>query len=82
MEAALLVRERIVYSESSFAELVLWQLPIPVEGITHRFNYRLAYVVKGVCVVRYDNESRKGDHRHFNIQGHPSLLTRKRASGF
>ena len=23
-------------------------------------------VVKGVCVVRYDNEVGKGDHRHFN----------------
>jgi hypothetical protein len=68
MEAALLVRERIVYSESSFAELVLWQLPIPVEGATHRFKCRLAYVVKGVCVVRDDNESRKGDHRHFGNQ--------------
>jgi hypothetical protein len=65
MEAALLIRERIVYSELSFAELVLWQLPVPVEGVTHRFKYRLAYVVKGVCVGRYDNESRKGGHRHF-----------------
>jgi hypothetical protein len=65
MEAALLVRERIVYSESSFAELVLWQLPTPAAGVTHRFKYRLAYVVRGVCVVRYDNESHKGDHRHF-----------------
>ena len=36
-----------------------------VESVTHRFKYRLAYVVKGVCVVRYGNESRKGDHRHF-----------------
>jgi len=65
MEAALLIQERIVYSELSFAELVLWQLPVPVEGVTHRFKYRLACVVKGVCVVRYDNESRKGGHRHF-----------------
>jgi len=24
----------------------------------------LAYVVRGVCVVRYDNETGKGDHRH------------------
>jgi hypothetical protein len=65
MEATVLVRDRIVYSESAFAELVLWRLPNPVEGVTHRFKYRLAYVVKRVCVVRYDNESRKGDHRHF-----------------
>lgn len=29
------------------------------------YKYRLAYVVRGVCVLRYDNESGKGDHRHF-----------------
>jgi hypothetical protein len=35
-----------------------------VAGSTHQFKYRLAYVVDGVCVVRYDNEVGKGDHRH------------------
>ena len=29
-----------------------------------RFKYALAYVVAGVCVLRYDNEAGKGDHRH------------------
>jgi hypothetical protein len=29
------------------------------------FMYRLAYVVRGECVLRYDNEVGKGDHRHF-----------------
>jgi hypothetical protein len=24
------------------------------------------YIVKGVCVVRYDNEVGKGDHRHID----------------
>ena len=24
---------------------------------------QLAYVVKGICVIRYDNEAGKGDHR-------------------
>lgn len=38
---------------------------LPVAGSTHAFKYRLAYVVDGVCVVRYDNEVGKGDHRHF-----------------
>lgn len=65
MKAVLLVRTRIVYSESAFAELVLWQLPKPVAGSGHSFKYRLAYVVHGVCVLRYDNEAGKGDHRHF-----------------
>jgi hypothetical protein len=66
MKAVELVRTRVSFSESAFAELVLWQVPKPVSGSTHGFKYRLAYVVGGVCVVRYDNEVGKGDHRHFD----------------
>ena len=65
MKAVELVRTRIVYSESAFAELVLWRLPKAIEGSSHRYKYRLAYVVHGECVLRYDNEAGKGDHRHF-----------------
>jgi len=66
MRAVQLVRSRIVYSERAFAELVLWQVPRPVTGAVHQFKYRLAYVVDGICVLRYDNEAGKGDHRHFD----------------
>ncbi len=65
MKAAELVRTRIAYSATTFAELVLWQLPSPMHGSTHAFKYRLAYVVDGTCVLRYDNEVGKGDHRHY-----------------
>lgn len=65
IRATLVVEARIVYAENAFAELVLWEVPSPVAGSRHRFKYRLAYVVDGRCVVRYDNESRKGDHRHY-----------------
>jgi hypothetical protein len=64
MKAILLVSTRITYSKSAFAELVLWRLTKPVEGSAHGFKYRLAYVVRGECVLRYDNEAGKGDHRH------------------
>ena len=65
MKAVVLIRTRIVYSTTAFAELALWQLPKPLAGSTHRFKYRLAYVVRGECVLRYDNEAGKGDHRHY-----------------
>ena len=65
MQAVELVRTRIIFSVSAFAELVLWQISKPVAGSTHGFKYRLAYVVDGVCVLRYDNEVGKGDHRHY-----------------
>jgi len=64
MDAEPLLAERLVLDELSFVELVVWQLTQPVAGCHHDLKYRLAYVVKGVCVVRYDNESGKGDHRH------------------
>jgi hypothetical protein len=65
MKAVPLLRTRIIYAETAFAELALWQLPKPAAGSAHRFKYRLAYVVRGACVLRYDNEDGKGDHRHF-----------------
>ena len=65
MKATLLARTRIVYSGRSFAELVLWRVPTSLAGSTHVYKYRMAYVVDAVCVVRYDNEVGKGDHRHF-----------------
>jgi Family of unknown function (DUF6516) len=65
MKATLVARTRIVYAESAFAELVLWKVPAPVAGSSHKFKYRLAYVVDSVCVIRYDNEVGKGDHRHY-----------------
>ena len=59
-----LVRQRVEIHVDAFAELVIWQLPAPLAGSTHTFKYRLAYVVRGICVLRYDNEAGKGDHRH------------------
>ena len=66
MKAIQLIYTRIIYSESAFAELVLWRLPKPLDGSLHDFKYRVAYIVRGECVLRYDNETGKGDHRHFD----------------
>ena len=46
-------------------EVVIWHLSEPVPGSIHSFKYRLFYgMANGVCLVRYDNERGKGDHRH------------------
>jgi hypothetical protein len=67
MKARLLLGRRVAVSEDAFADLVLWSLPTPAAGSAHSYKYRLAFVVKGECVLRYDNESGKGDHRHLGI---------------
>jgi hypothetical protein len=64
MAAELLIDERHVLDARAFVELVVWRLPRPARGSRHSFKYRLALVVDEVCVLRYDNESGKGDHRH------------------
>ncbi|HLF29557.1 MAG TPA: DUF6516 family protein [Xanthomonadales bacterium] len=65
MKAVELVRQRIVVAPDAFTEIVIWALPRPLAGSAHSFKYRLAYVIAGECVLRYDNESGKGDHRHY-----------------
>lgn len=64
MKAELLLRRRVPITEVSFIELVAWRVPTPLKGSTHYFKYRFAYVVNDICVLRYDNERGKGDHRH------------------
>lgn len=64
MKAELLLDERQVLAEDLFAELVIWRLPESARGSRHRFKYRLALVADGECVLRYDNETGIGDHRH------------------
>lgn len=71
MKATELLRTRVVLAEDAFTELVLWRVPTPVVGSAHEFKYRLAYIVGGRCVVRYDNEAGKGDHRHYNDRERP-----------
>jgi hypothetical protein len=64
MDAELLLRKRIALLENAFVEMAVWEVPDPVRGSLHGFKYRLALVAKGFCVLRYDNESGKGDHKH------------------
>lgn len=64
MKAVLLLDERHVVSETAFVEIRIWRVPKPVTGSAHAFKYSLAYVVSGECVLRYDNEAGKGDHKH------------------
>ena len=45
-------------------EMVLWQLPDVTPDRPHGIKYRLYLGSEGKALVRYDNETGKGDHRH------------------
>ncbi|HEY5996640.1 MAG TPA: DUF6516 family protein [Candidatus Deferrimicrobiaceae bacterium] len=72
MKAILLLDERHILDPDVFVELVVWRVANPpVRGSAYAFKYRLALVVGGECVVRFDNESGKGDHRHLREKEFP-----------
>ena len=45
-------------------EMVLWQLPKATPDRPHGIKYRLYLGRESKNLVRYDNETGKGDHRH------------------
>ena len=75
MDATLLLSERYTISANIFVEMVVWRLPSATLGSKHGFKYRLALVVDGSCVLRYDNEAGKGDHKHIGENEMPYDFT-------
>lgn len=65
MKAIELLRQQAPVAEDAFVSVVVWQVSQPVPPSAHGYKFRLAHVVGGVCVLRYDNERGKGDHRNW-----------------
>jgi hypothetical protein len=62
--AVLVLHEKFVRDDGAIVELVIWQLPRATPDRPHALKYRLYFGRGGKCLVRYDNETGKGDHRH------------------
>jgi len=76
MQARLIYREKYIYSDGAVREMVLWQLPKTTRERPHDLKYRLYYgLADGTCIVRYDNETGKGDHRHTKDREEPYHFT-------
>ena len=75
MVAKLLFRDKLVYADGAIREMTLWQLPKRSAERPHGLKYTLYYgLADGTCVVRYDNELGKGDHRHLGDREEPYAL--------
>lgn len=69
VKATLIRKARSYIRDGVFIEMLIWRLPVPVRGSRHFYKYSLALVAGEECILRYDNEAGKGDHRHLgNIQ--------------
>jgi hypothetical protein len=64
-KAKLVARDKFKFADEFLAEFVVWELPDKTTERPHGYKYRL-YIGddKGNCLVRYDNEAGKGDHKH------------------
>ena len=62
--ASLVIDRKITFDRGAIAQIIVWELPVPLVGSLHRYKYRLYFGKGGVCIVRFDNEQGKGDHRH------------------
>ena len=65
MAAKLIYQDKYFYRDGAIREMVIWQLPKSDSERPHALKYRLFYGYAGNCLVRYDNERGKGDHRHY-----------------
>lgn len=76
MKAQLLDHIKRLYADDTVMEIVIWKLPNPDQNFPHGHKYRLHYgKLDGDCIVRYDNEKGKGDHRHFYDTEEPYVFT-------
>ena len=65
MKARRVRNRKLVLGKVAIQERI-WTVPQAVPGCAHGYKYSLALIVDGKCILRYDNERGKGDHRHFN----------------
>lgn len=56
-------------------EMTIRSVPRPLAGSRHGYKYRLACVLDEACVLRYDNEAGKGDHKHLGEREVPYTFT-------
>jgi hypothetical protein len=75
MKAKNLLKQRIPRKHQSFVDLVVWEVSEPLAGNIHNYKYRLAYVVNNICLLRYDNEAGKGDHKHISNEEVACIFT-------
>jgi len=65
LKATPLFTSRLVYPDGAVREMVIWRLQTGDPERPHGLKYCLYYgSADGSCLVLYDNERGKGDHRH------------------
>lgn len=64
-------RDKAAWPDGNMVEMTIWRLPSPDAQRPHGLKYSLFYGRPGERIVGYDNETGKGDHRHYRGREEP-----------
>lgn len=70
-KATLFYRDKASLPDGFIVEMTIWQLPVTNAERPHGLKYSLFYGRDGERIIGYDNETGKGDHRHYREQQLP-----------
>jgi len=70
-KASLLVYEKLELPDGFIVEIKVWSLPDLSAERPHGLKYSLYFGRGGERLVAYDNETGKGDHRHYRDREEP-----------
>ena len=72
--ARLLLSWKEVWPDGFISEGKIWLLPEPTPERRHGLKYSLFFGRPGERIIGYDNETGKGDHRHYRDREEPYLF--------
>jgi hypothetical protein len=76
MDATLIHHSKVINADGSIEEIIIWKLPEKTKNYSHGIKYRLYFgLANGSCLLRYDNEKFKGDHRHIREREEPYMFS-------
>ena len=64
MTARLILDNKTILEDGRIIQRKIWKLPQSTADKPHALKYRLYCGRNGKTIVRYDNETGKGNHRH------------------
>ena len=73
--AELIESQKFTLDSGAVVQIKIWRLPEPTAERPHGLKYSLFYGRDGRRIIGYDNETGKGDHRHYRDHEEPYEYT-------
>jgi hypothetical protein len=70
-KASLIENRKLLLASGAIVQIRIWLLPAATPERPHRLKYSLFYGRPGERIIGYDNETGKGDHRHYRDREEP-----------